>query len=94
MLINPVVGKSPQHSISWLTLHGLTSPARQAHPTGADMKDAAPEQVKHIMCMSMPTGKGPLAFCSGGDQAVRGEGGYVGEDSVPRLNVLDLQACA
>ena len=42
----------------------------------------------------MPTGQGPLAFCSGGDQAVRGEGGYVGEDSVPRLNVLDLQACA
>ncbi|KAK9826475.1 hypothetical protein WJX81_002912 [Elliptochloris bilobata] len=37
------------------------------------------------------TGQGPLAFCSGGDQAVRGEGGYIGEDSVPRLNVLDLQ---
>ncbi|KAF8072883.1 TSTA3 [Scenedesmus sp. PABB004] len=37
------------------------------------------------------TGEGPLAFCSGGDQSVRGKGGYVGEDSVPRLNVLDLQ---
>eukprot|EP00245_Coleochaete_scutata_P014456 TRINITY_DN6160_c0_g2_i2.p1 TRINITY_DN6160_c0_g2~~TRINITY_DN6160_c0_g2_i2.p1 ORF type:complete len:353 (-),score=86.14 TRINITY_DN6160_c0_g2_i2:39-1097(-) len=37
------------------------------------------------------TGKGDLAFCSGGDQAVRGHGGYVGGDSVPRLNVLDLQ---
>lgn len=36
-------------------------------------------------------GEGPLAFCSGGDQSVRGKGGYVGEDSVPRLNVLDLQ---
>lgn len=32
-----------------------------------------------------------MAFCSGGDQSVRGKGGYVGEDSVPRLNVLDLQ---
>jgi len=36
-------------------------------------------------------GEGSLAFCSGGDQSVRGKGGYVGEDSVPRLNVLDLQ---
>src|SRR3712207_4847734 len=37
------------------------------------------------------TGAGPEAFCSGGDQKVRGEAGYVGEDKVPRLNVLDLQ---
>jgi naphthoate synthase len=37
------------------------------------------------------TGEGPDAFCSGGDQRVRGTAGYVGEDGVPRLNVLDLQ---
>ncbi len=37
------------------------------------------------------TGEGPDAFCSGGDQSVRGVGGYVGGDKVPRLNVLDLQ---
>ncbi len=37
------------------------------------------------------TGAGPDAFCSGGDQKVRGEAGYVGGDNVPRLNVLDLQ---
>lgn len=37
------------------------------------------------------TGEGGKAFCSGGDQSVRGHGGYVGEDSTPRLNVLDLQ---
>ena len=37
------------------------------------------------------TGEGGRAFCSGGDQSVRGHGGYVGEDTVPRLNVLDLQ---
>ena len=37
------------------------------------------------------TGAGDEAFCSGGDQRVRGEGGYVGEDGIPRLNVLDLQ---
>lgn len=37
------------------------------------------------------TGAGPDAFCSGGDQKVRGDAGYVGGDNVPRLNVLDLQ---
>lgn len=37
------------------------------------------------------TGEGDLAFCSGGDQRVRGDEGYVGQDGVPRLNVLDLQ---
>lgn len=42
------------------------------------------------------TGKGPAAdgkyaFCSGGDQRIRGDQGYVGGDGVPRLNVLDLQ---
>ncbi len=35
--------------------------------------------------------EGDLAFCSGGDQKKRGHGGYVGEDQIPRLNVLDLQ---
>jgi naphthoate synthase len=42
------------------------------------------------------TGAGPhtdgkYAFCAGGDQSVRGNAGYVGDDGVPRLNVLDLQ---
>ena len=37
------------------------------------------------------TGAGDKAFCSGGDQKIRGEGGYVGDDGVPRLNVLELQ---
>jgi naphthoate synthase len=37
------------------------------------------------------TGQGRDAFCSGGDQRVRGDAGYVGGDGVPRLNVLDLQ---
>ncbi|MDR6226720.1 1,4-dihydroxy-2-naphthoyl-CoA synthase [Desmospora profundinema] len=36
-------------------------------------------------------GEGDKAFCSGGDQKVRGHGGYVGDDEIPRLNVLDLQ---
>jgi naphthoate synthase len=37
------------------------------------------------------TGEGPVAFCSGGDQRIRGDDGYVGDDGVGRLNVLDLQ---
>lgn len=38
-----------------------------------------------------PAKDGKYAFCSGGDQKVRGDQGYVGADGVPRLNVLDLQ---
>lgn len=37
------------------------------------------------------TGMGEKAFCAGGDQRVRGQGGYVGSDGVPRLNALELQ---
>ena len=37
------------------------------------------------------TGEGKKAFCSGGDQTIRGDAGYVGEDGVPRLNILDVQ---
>ena len=42
------------------------------------------------------TGKGPAkdgkyAFCSGGDQKIRGDKGYVGKDGVPRLNILEVQ---
>ena len=37
------------------------------------------------------TGEGEKAFCSGGDQKIRGDKGYVGSDGVPRLNILDVQ---
>jgi len=37
------------------------------------------------------TGEGEKAFCSGGDQKIRGNAGYVGDDGVPRLNILDVQ---
>lgn len=62
-----------------------------------------PETVKEMqeafeICRNDPTigviiltGEGPLAFCSGGDQRVRGAEGYLGKDGIPRLNVLDLQ---
>ncbi len=38
-----------------------------------------------------PHSDGKYAFCSGGDQSIRGKAGYIGTDGVPRLNVLDLQ---
>ncbi|MBI3160171.1 MAG: 1,4-dihydroxy-2-naphthoyl-CoA synthase [Chloroflexi bacterium] len=38
-----------------------------------------------------PAKDGKYAFCSGGDQRVRGDAGYVGDDGIPRLNVLQLQ---
>ena len=37
------------------------------------------------------TGEGEKAFCSGGDQKIRGDAGYIGDDGVPRLNILDVQ---
>jgi len=38
-----------------------------------------------------PSKDGKYAFCSGGDQKIRGDKGYVGKDGVPRLNILDVQ---
>ena len=50
------------------------------------------------LCREMPevrvvvlTGAGDKAFCSGGDQNVKGRGGYIDKDGVPRLSVLDVQ---
>ena len=43
------------------------------------------------VCVVVLTGAGDKAFCSGGDMNVKGRGGYVGGDGVPRLNVLDVQ---
>ena len=37
------------------------------------------------------TGAGDKAFCSGGDQNVKGRGGYIDKDGIPRLSVLDVQ---
>ncbi len=37
------------------------------------------------------TGAGDKAFCSGGDQNVKGKGGYIDKEGVPRLSVLDVQ---
>ncbi|HPR33191.1 MAG TPA: 1,4-dihydroxy-2-naphthoyl-CoA synthase [Prolixibacteraceae bacterium] len=37
------------------------------------------------------TGSGDKAFCSGGDQRVKGKGGYIDENGIPRLNILEVQ---
>jgi naphthoate synthase len=55
--------------------------------------DAREDQTIGVILL---TGAGPdkdgkYAFCSGGDQRIRGDKGYIGKDGVPRLNVLDLQ---
>jgi naphthoate synthase len=60
--------------------------------TSMEMSDAlricreSPEIAVVVM-----TGAGDKAFCSGGDQNVKGKGGYIGKDGIPRLNILDVQ---
>jgi len=44
-----------------------------------------------LLTSNGPAADGKYAFCSGGDQRVRGYAGYVGDDGVARLNVLELQ---
>lgn len=55
------------------------------------MKALADARMDDKIGVIILTGMGDKAFCSGGDQKVRGNGGYVGNDGVPRLNVLDFQ---
>ncbi len=54
----------------------------------AAFKDAREDPAVGVIVL---TGAGDQAFCSGGDQRVRGAQGYIGSDGIPRLNVLDLQ---
>ena len=55
--------------------------------------DASEDQTIGVILLTGygPAKDGKYAFCSGGDQSIRGDMGYVGKDGVPRLNVLDLQ---
>lgn len=60
--------------------------------TVAEMSDALRIcRDRRDVCVVVLTGAGDKAFCSGGDMHVKGHGGYVGEDGVPRLNVLEVQ---
>ncbi len=43
------------------------------------------------VCVVVLTGAGDVAFCAGGDMNVKGRGGYVDREGVPRLSVLDVQ---
>jgi naphthoate synthase len=58
------------------------------HEMGLAFADARDDAAVGVVIL---TGAGKQAFCSGGDQRVRGAAGYVGDDGVARLNVLDLQ---
>ena len=59
--------------------------------TNVDMIDAMEiARERQDIGVVVLTGTGDKAFCSGGDQNVKGKGGYIGDDGVPRLNVLDL----
>ena len=58
--------------------------------TVAEMSDALRYcREAQEVCVVVLTGAGDKAFCAGGDMHVKGRGGYVGGDGVPRLNVLD-----
>lgn len=60
--------------------------------TVAEMSDALRYcREAQEVCIVVLTGTGDKAFCAGGDMHVKGRGGYVGGDGVPRLNVLDVQ---
>ncbi len=52
------------------------------------LEDARNDETVGVVIL---TGEGPLAFCSGGDQKIRGDAGYADEKGVNRLNVLDFQ---
>ena len=54
----------------------------------AALRDARDDQKIGVIIL---TGEGKDAFCSGGDQHVRGEAGYKDDKGIHRLNVLDLQ---
>ncbi|MDR0765942.1 MAG: 1,4-dihydroxy-2-naphthoyl-CoA synthase [Odoribacteraceae bacterium] len=59
--------------------------------TSAEMLDAMSVcREREDIGVVVLTGAGDKAFCSGGDQKVKGAGGYLDEEGVPRLNVLDL----
>jgi naphthoate synthase len=78
--------------IAWITIarpevHNAFRPKTLAELADA-FEDAKEDPEVGVAVLS---GKGDRAFCSGGDQRVRGTQGYVGEDGVPRLNVLELQ---
>lgn len=80
------------NGIAKITINRLRYRNAFTPTTTTEMSDAL------RICREMPeirvvvlTGAGDKAFCSGGDQNVKGHGGYIGKDGVPRLNVLDVQ---
>ena len=64
---------------------------RPADPLRADPTRSSVARDDPTIGVIVLTGEGPDAFCSGGDQKIRGDDGYVDEHGIGRLNVLDLQ---
>lgn len=60
--------------------------------TTAEMSDALRicRELSEVSVVVL-TGAGEVAFCAGGDQNVKGKGGYIDKNGVPRLSVLDVQ---
>ncbi len=58
------------------------------HQMSSALADARDDESIGVIIL---TGEGELAFCSGGDQKIRGEAGYKDSDGTNRLNVLDFQ---
>ena len=56
-----------------------------------DLKEAFEYAKEDLNCgVVILTGEGSKAFCSGGDQKVRGDAGYVGDDGIPRRNIFEV----
>lgn len=62
----------------------------EMHEAFADARED-PEIGVVLLTGEGPSKDGKYAFCSGGDQKIRGDMGYVGKDGVARLNILDVQ---
>src|SRR6187549_2791774 len=77
--------------IEWKNVHPYTDIIYEHDAVGELLDAFARARDDETIGVILFTGAGDKAFCSGGDQSVRGHGGYVGQDGVPRLNVLDLQ---
>ena len=81
-----------QDGVLWITINRPERRNAFRPPTLAELRDAFTRARDDLDVGSIIlTGAGDAAFCSGGDQKIRGDAGYVDSGGVPRLNVLDLQ---
>jgi len=86
------LGKNEAEGIAKITINRPEVRNAFRPQTGFELKEAfeLAREDQNVGVVIL-TGEGEKAFCSGGDQKIRGDAGYVGKDSVPRLNILDVQ---